>query len=1118
MGSGSKARILCRVLAVSIVMSVPAHAHESPWGGWEWDGWFVHRDPGHAGGWNWNWLWNWDWDHHPDHGGGCGCCPQGTPGDSLWNATASNTGLWSAASNWSAGVPSGSTSTAELGAAKVLALTYDTQSTLGTLQFDAGAPVYTLTIKSGADLTLAANGIVNQSANVPVIMISGELDFTNAAAASKAALLTNTGGVVDFSGLTAPTVAVGSISGAGTYSLGKANLTVGSLPTNATVSGAIRDGGKSGGKGGSLTKIGTGTLTLSGTDTYTGGTTISAGTLQVSSGGQLSGTSGISVASGAAQTGTLYVSGTGSRVSTAGAVQVGGAGVGTLTIDNGATVSAGSILLGTSGGTGRGTLNLGSGGASGTLNAATVVQGNGSGSQVNLNYTDASYTLSASLRNALTLNHNGSGTTVLSGVNTYSGGTNLNGGTLQVSANTNLGANTAPLSFNGGTLQLSATITNLPRPITLNAGGGTIDTGAFSLLSTGPISGGGALSKNGTGMLTLNGPSSYTGGTTVNGGTLRGSTDSLQGNILNNATVAFLQSADGTYAGVMSGTGALSKLNTGNLTLTGTNTYTGATTVTSGTLTVNGSLRSSVTVGSSGTLAGTGTLNAPLSVAGVLSPGTSANPYGTLTVQGNLTLAASSVLQINTNPAGQNSQINVTGATHSVTLNGGTVSVLSGGGSYATHTQYTVLTAAGGVNGTFGNVSTDFAFLTPSLSYDAKDVFLTLQRNDVPFAALAVGTTQKAAARYFQSLSSDSGSAGLIQGITNLSSRTAPGAFNDLSGQSLTATANVAMADTARLMEMLASRLGTLDGSDGTGLAFSTLSTGTARAAASSDMPIGSGVWLRQFAADGAAVNGGATAAQSSARGVHTAGGFDMALTERTLVGVSAAYTRDELDTQLGRARPTQIHSPHLMVYASHSSDLVQLRGVLGCAVHSYDGQRAVTMGADTTLLSAQHTATECSAYAQAQFHLEPAPDLQPLLGVLYSHQQDSRYGETGGPQALSIAAQATQSVLSHTGVRYNHSFGPELDTWHGQLEARAIWSHQYADVTPALRASLASATAPGDFLIPGQSAARDSAILGAGFSLQLRRHFSLHLDYNLELDRNHSSNQAFLAQLSYVH
>ena len=518
--------ILCCVVALPLAAWGPARAHEPSWDDWVWNPWTLNHHQGHDHDGRWHWDWDWDW--HRDHGGGCQCCPQGGSGsDSLWSATAGNSGLWSTASNWSAGIPSGTSSTAEFGGAKVPSVTYDSKSTVGTLQFDAGAAAYTLTLNAGSDLTLAASGIVNKSTNIPVLRVSGELDFINAATAGNAALVTNTGGIVDFSGVTAATITAGSIAGAGTYSLGKTHLTLGGLSTSTLVSGAIRDGGKSGGTGASITKIGAGTLTLSGADTYTGQTTINQGTLQVSGGGQLSGTSGITVAPGSSDNGTLYVSGSGSRVSTAGTLQVGGAGKGTLTVDNGAAVSAGSIVLGTAGGTGSATLNIGTGGASGAINAATVVQGAGSGSQVNLNYTDTTYTLAASLRNTLTLNQNGSGITVLSGSNTYSGGTYLNAGTLQVSSNGNLGANTAPLIFNGGTLQLSATITNLPRPITLNAGGGTIDTSTFSLLSTASISGKGGLTKNGSGTLTLNGPSSYTGGTTVNAGTLRGTTDSL---------------------------------------------------------------------------------------------------------------------------------------------------------------------------------------------------------------------------------------------------------------------------------------------------------------------------------------------------------------------------------------------------------------------------------------------------------------------------------------------------------------------------------------------------------------------------------------------------------------
>ncbi|WP_252407983.1 autotransporter-associated beta strand repeat-containing protein, partial [Escherichia coli] len=59
----------------------------------------------------------------------------------------------------------------------------------------------------------------------------------------------------------------------------------------------------------------------------------------------------------------------------------------------------------------------------------------------------------------------------------------------------------------------------------------------------------------------------------VSGGTLTGNTTSLQGNIENNASVVFNQGTDGTYAGIMSGTGGLTKSGAGNLTLSGANSY-----------------------------------------------------------------------------------------------------------------------------------------------------------------------------------------------------------------------------------------------------------------------------------------------------------------------------------------------------------------------------------------------------------------------------------------------------------------------------------------------------------------------------------------------------------------
>ena len=171
----------------------------------------------------------------------------------------------------------------------------------------------------------------------------------------------------------------------------------------------------------------------------------------------------------------------------------------------------------------RGTLNIGTGGLAGTLDAGIVTAGSfGASAIVNFNHTD-SITFGASLRGGtiadLSVTKLASGTTVLTGSNSYSGGTRINGGVLSVGSDVNLGANSGALSFDGGALRTTAGFT-MNRGTTLHAGGGTFDIEAGGLVQQGVISGTGALIKTGAGALTLSGGNTYSGGTLLNSGTL----------------------------------------------------------------------------------------------------------------------------------------------------------------------------------------------------------------------------------------------------------------------------------------------------------------------------------------------------------------------------------------------------------------------------------------------------------------------------------------------------------------------------------------------------------------------------------------------------------------------
>jgi fibronectin-binding autotransporter adhesin len=111
----------------------------------------------------------------------------------------------------------------------------------------------------------------------------------------------------------------------------------------------------------------------------------------------------------------------------------------------------------------------------------------------------------------------------------------------------------------------------------------------------GVISGTGALIKEGSGSLTLSNANTYSGNTTINAGTLAvtgslGTSRSYAGNISNSGVLTYNSSLNQTLGGIVSGTGSLSKLGTGSLTLSGANSYSGDTLINAGTLTVSGSL------------------------------------------------------------------------------------------------------------------------------------------------------------------------------------------------------------------------------------------------------------------------------------------------------------------------------------------------------------------------------------------------------------------------------------------------------------------------------------------------------------------------------------------------
>ncbi|EGR6418215.1 fibronectin-binding autotransporter adhesin ShdA [Salmonella enterica] len=314
-------------------------------------------------------------------------------------------------------------------------------------------------------------------------------------------------------------------------SLGTGDVTIAESATLALSQGTL-DNNVTG--GGQIVKSGSDELIVTGDNTYSGGTTISGGTLTADHADSLG--TGTIANSGVLQVGEgeleNTLSGTGSLVKT---------GTGELTLSGDNTYSGGTTITG-------GTLtadhadSLGSGDID---NSGVLQVGEGE--------------LKNTLSGTGSLVKIGTGELTLNGDNDYSGGTTIDDGVL--------------IADNADSLGTGAVANN-----------GVLQVGEGELKNT--LSGTGSLVKTGTGELTLNGDNDYSGGTTIDDGVLIADhADSLGTGAIDNSGV--LQVGEGELKNTLSGTGSLVKIGTGELTLNGDNDYSGGTTIDDGTLIAN---------------------------------------------------------------------------------------------------------------------------------------------------------------------------------------------------------------------------------------------------------------------------------------------------------------------------------------------------------------------------------------------------------------------------------------------------------------------------------------------------------------------------------------------------
>ncbi|MGJ5177083.1 autotransporter outer membrane beta-barrel domain-containing protein [Bradyrhizobium oligotrophicum] len=329
------------------------------------------------------------------------------------------------------------------------------------------------------------------------------------------------------------------------------------------------------------------------------------------------------------------------------------------------------------------------------------------------------------------INKTGTGTLVLSATNTFTGNVNITSGTVSVGATANLGnlANDVIIS-NGGTLAVTGTTTFANGRDFKIAGLSTLNIASTTTTTLQGIVGNGAsagtLVKAGGGILLLSGTNTYTGATNVEGGTLRAGTANAFG-----ASTVF---------SVLSGA----------------------------TLDLNGFNKTFGTLSGDGTVSG-----ANATISGTFTPG-NGTPASSMAINGNLAFQSGAQYLVQVNPT----TASFAAVTGTATLGGAAVTATYANGSYIAK-KYTILTATGGVSGTFGgltntNLPTGFS---STLSYGANDVFIDLVMNTSPSANVNQRNVSNALSNYFNT----NGSIPVVftgltpTGLTQISGETATG-------------------------------------------------------------------------------------------------------------------------------------------------------------------------------------------------------------------------------------------------------------------------------------------------------------------------------------------------------
>jgi outer membrane autotransporter protein len=507
----------------------------------------------------------------------------------------------------------------------------------------------------------------------------------------------------------------------------------------------------------------------------------------------------------------------------------------------------------------------------------------------------------------------------------------------------------------------------------------------------------------------------------------------------------------------------------------------------------------------SGTLSGLGTVSGTLTNrGGTIAPGSVGNP-GTLAVTGTFSQSAGGTLSSQVSPSAA-SRLSVGGA---ASING-TLAMAVVPGLFTTGTRYRVLTADGGVTGTFARVTSASPLLSFSPDYLPAAIDVTLGLN-----SLTGFTSNASLGRALDGLTNNPAFASLFTALYGLTSTgQVRDALNQIGGstQNVSGGSSAVMGGTQVVTGALAQQVAA-----GRGASTVAQAPGASRVQLASLDPVAAlaqgpaptpfvttspwSAWLTGFGVMGG-ISGNASAASVSYATGGAALGADYRLDPAFLLGTFTSYSGTG-SSVTGAPGSGSIDSYAVGSYASWTSGRTYVDGLLGYAYSDTSLKRTIAFpgfGPVTARARTDGHQVFSSLELGRSYGFIEGATLAPFVGVQASVLDQAPFTETGGGALnLAVRGDTVSSVRTQIGARVSKDF----DMGEGKLINLSLklgWAHELSDTGSSTTATFASA--PGaTFSVPGARRGRDTALVGVGASAKMHPNVNIYVRYDGDLN-----------------